>query len=237
MALKGRCKFLSTTQKTTPLTLALDSKNKELIDLVIKKTAKYTALDWHIFARIEDELPRLNELATPSLSILYKSAFQRSKQPDLIQFGVLKTKEGHPFSSFSYHIDCNNFIKQDLTTKETEEFLIYRVSSFQFNMTMGNLEGINFLSSLISCDDPEVFNAPIINTIIRTKWNQVRPLMFAQAAGYLLFLVSLVVYTLSSVSPGTDTAMLALIGILNVFFFIYEILQLSIGFKNYISDL
>jgi len=236
LAFKGRCKFLSTTSGVTPLTLALDSKNKELIDLVIKKIAKYTKVDWHIFTRIEVELPRLNELATPNLSTLYNAAFQRSKQPDLDQFGVLKTREGHPFSSNSYHIDCKNFIKSTINSKENEQFLIYRVSSFKFNMTLGNLEGIKFLTTLIACEDQDVYTAPIISTIIKSKWKTIRPLMLIHAAFYILFLFILGYYSLMQTSPGQDTILFVSIIVLNIILFIYECFQITIGIKQYLQD-
>lgn len=168
LAFKGKCKFLSTMNGITPLSIALESKNKELVDLIIKKVSKVIQSDTFVLTRIENDLPKLNELSTPNLSALYKNAFLRSKQPDLINFGLLKSDESHIYASVSYNIDCNNFINAS-TRQKNEEFLVYRVSSFRFNLSMGNLEGINFLKSIIQCTDPGVYESPIIKTYIHTK--------------------------------------------------------------------
>ncbi|CAG9319878.1 unnamed protein product [Blepharisma stoltei] len=236
LSFKGKCKFLTTTSGISPLSIALETQNKELVDLIIKKIAKIIPRDSFVLTRLENDLPSLNELSTPSLSNLYKYAFLRSKQPGLKYFGILKSDESHVYPSVSYNIDCNNFLDKT-NAKKSEEFLIYRVSSFRVNLTMGNVEGIRFLSSLIACTDPSVFEAPIIHTYIITKWQQIQSLMLGHATLYLIFLMILIYYTLIAADKSTETWSLILLGLINTVFLLIEGIEMSMGFQHFINDM
>lgn len=234
-AFEDKCAFIRTNSGKTPLTLALELKNKEIIELVLSNILNISQSHPKILNSIESDLSLVNLFSTPSLSKIYNAAFPIVSQKGLKSYGNLIDKKGVIITNHSYLIDENNFLQAKGYDTLEEISVVYRSSAFRMNFRPGSLESLKFLDSLANCSDHEVFRTQLVKAIILYKWRQIRFYVVIYDLFYLissLYNLYYVAFTVPFSWLGT-----ILIFAINTVFLIHEILQVFIGKKSYLKSI
>lgn len=232
VAINNNCSFIRSSDGMTPVTLALDTKNKDCIKRLTKSIANLQ--DPNVLIRIEDDLIRMNKYATDSLVYFYKNSFKEPSEK-LPKFAIpLKTPVNYSTSE-TRMVDHSAFLvtqSKDEIRSDRDELLNFKVSNFRLNYTLGSQGSIDFLVSIINCTEPDIFKTQFIQSILLYKWSNVQIMLAVQGSLYITFLILLSVYaTLKS-----DQYILNPLLVLNFIFLIYEFLQMQVGFLDYFRE-
>lgn len=229
------CPFIRMKDGRSPLSIALELENKELIEIVLKKIVEIAEVSPKILSSIEADLSTINTFSPPSLSKAYNLSFPIVTQKGLKNYGNLIDKSGVVIISPSYMIDETKFlISKGFDTLE-EISIVYRVSAFRMNLALGSFDSLRFMNSLIDCTDNEVFRTQLVKSIILYKWKQVHKYVLIFDTVYVVTSLYILYYVGFSVRfswLGT-----IFVFIFNSVFLAHEILQLFIGFKSYLKSL
>lgn len=243
--LEDNCKFFnarlgesSQDYTVNPISITFERKNKGALELLTNAVGDMAEQDPYIFLRIEKDLPSLNYLAPKSLPNLYKQAFLTATNPKLPKFGVLsqRLKSVAKISS-SPEINPDEFIYKSTRSglfKHKEEAIIFKCSGFRLVSSPGSNGSIEFLKSLTACENPDVFRSPLIHAFLMYKWDRVKWFIFAQT---ILHLVIMLLLCIDAGILREDTTVMILILIANIFIFLWELFQLSIGPKSYFTEI
>lgn len=241
-AFSSMCPFFRMVNGCSPLTIGLNTNNKEIIEVIVSEIAKAiektedNSIEKEkmskMIARIENDLPRVNNASPPSLSKIYDLAFRVVYQTGLRRHGCLKNSNGVFLTDSSYLIDQNRFLLDKRQNLYEETNLVYRVSSFRMNFSLGSSEGLKFLESLCNCSNNDAFKTQIVQYMVLYKWEQVKYYIFLHNLVYLLFAISSLYYVAFTVDFSYFWHFF--IFIINSFLLVYEWLQMS---KSYLSNL
>ncbi|OMJ69857.1 hypothetical protein SteCoe_32313 [Stentor coeruleus] len=241
-AFANMCPFIRMVNGCSPLTVGLNTNNKEIIEIIVCEIAKTIEKTEEnsierekmskMIARIENDLPRVNNASPPSLSKIYDLAFRVIFQTGLKRHGCLINPNGVFLTDSSYLIDQNRFLLDKKQNIYEETNLVYRVSSFRMNFSLGSSEGLQFLESLCNCSDNDAFKTQIVQFIVLYKWEQVKYYIFLHNLLYLLFAISTLYYVAFTVEFSYFWHFF--IFVINSFLLVYEWLQMS---KSYLSNL
>jgi hypothetical protein len=233
-AFEDGCPFIRMTDGRSPLSIALELRNREIIEIVLAKVVEIAENNPKILASIEEDLSNLNNFSPPSLSMVYSLAFPVVSQRGLKNYGNLIDKSGVVITSPSYMIDENKFLMLKGETLE-EISIVFRVSAFRMNLALGSLESLKFIDSLNNCSDNEVFRTQLVRSIILYKWRQVKKFVLLHDIFYVIISFFTLYYVGYSVS--FDWISTIIIFATNSLFLVNEIMQVCIGFKSYMNSL
>ena len=237
LAFRHKCPYFRMSNELSAVSIALDLNNKELIECIVSEVASLCETDERLIYRIEPDLSRLNLASPPSLSLIYEAAYQVVKQPGIKKYGVLLKPGGMVVISPTYLIEEEKFLYDSVTAKSFKDQinLVYRVSSFRMNFSVGSREGIEFLHSLYQCTDNDVFRAKIIQDIVKYKWNSAKYFIYLYNFVFLSYVFALFTYNALTTyfSLKFDIALSAI----NTILLVYECLQMSVGAKGYLSSI
>lgn len=239
-AMRNGFKYLRFRNKLlSPLTIAVCRKNKDVIRCLMKEIILAASIDSNIFFRVEDDILELNyNGATSKLEYFYENAFLSS---NLKKNAQLNKEKFVAFQSDSSTIDENNFI--NLNSTGTGELVDYKVSGIRLKLEEYSQGSVEFLDSLVSCQNQAIFRTSLIQAILISKWRNIKWLVITQFSLFCTFLTLLTVFIASVGSEGDADYkgsnydyILYIMLLLNTFFLIAEIPLFIIGPLNYILD-
>ena len=236
-AIKMGAKFMKCVTGETPLSISLSRKSKLCAEIIIKRFPTYLLLyNPSIYSYLEGSLHILNKSSLPSLHVLYDSAFPQVENQTLPTFGKFTNKPPIVKSSTISTIDPSDFLDKQEDEMEIlqESEVEFRQSALKLDLEAGSQESIDFMRSLSTCQNSEVFRTEFVNSILKFKWKQIMWMMWAQALVYLLLILLLFVHT---VGFRDNSFILGLIMLLNTTFLMYEVLQSIAGVSMYFKDL
>mmetsp|Transcript_6398 Transcript_6398/g.6289 ORF Transcript_6398/g.6289 Transcript_6398/m.6289 type:complete len:421 (-) Transcript_6398:737-1999(-) len=232
-AIDRGCSFIRNANGKSPLTLSLDTKNKDCIKRITKKIVGVD--DPNILIRVESDLIRLNKCATESLVHFYKQSFKEPSEK-LPKFAIPLKSPVNFNTSISRTIDPTLYIaaqSREEIRSEKDVLLNFKVSNFRLNYTLGSQESIDFLVSLLNCTEGEIFKTQFIQSILYYKWSKVQLILAAQGSLYTIFILFLSFYT----SFGNAEYALHPLLFLNFLFLVYEIMQMTVGCIDYFKEI
>ena len=226
-ALKCGTKFLS-TNGANPLRIALDRGSYQSADVILKyiPSLRKTS-NPYIFASIENEFVDLLELYLKNLPALLIESFPVIKFKGLPAFGELKCKK--MILSTTMNINPDDFGIKEGAINAIEFHECY----FRLPLEVGSTDCINLLLSIIKCENSDVFDTLLIQTILEYLFSKASPVLILMALINLLSILFLLFYSSSLQHLQIFTILIIIINLFNLF---TEALQMIQNFEYYITD-
>ena len=215
------------------LTIALDMKNKECVEVIIKNLWKQYQFNPFVFSCIDvDTVQRLNLIDTYLLPKVYKLM-------------VVSADYGKFFTDASnlpvVHLAFTNIMnpKQILHGIESKgdaqaKFLF---SSLNLYLNPGSGKSIQFMKTLLECKHPEVFNTDLVQYILLFKWASVKYFLFTELVIFVAYFIYLLLWMLF-LSTARETWIVTALGFLLFLFNVYSsIISGSLFFENLVDFL
>ena len=205
--------FILSRSKFSPLDISLELNMSQGIDFYIsqiKKLSKskgnYVALDKLVNQHGADIL-RLWVSSTDyrhEVSICNNDYTHTSKLIDIFftkSIDTTLTKYHHTYKHLpiislnrSLFIAPKSFMKIEEFTSEGTN-IYFQQTYFKFNMVPGSQESINFIKSIISTKNENIFNTEFIQIILYEKWKRISIVLYIQAFVYITYLALLSAYS------------------------------------------
>lgn len=230
---KFKSNILKSSTNISPLTISLEKRYKDISDYLIKKIARESKTRPYILSIIEQDLSDINKSHVGSISEIYRQAMSESEQFDLPRYIIPIDRETIALSK-GFIINPGLFVD---STKgiDFESFVTFFNSNLRLHFATGSKGCVEFLSSLILCQDSQVFSTQIIKNYLNYKWTN--------ASGYLrlhffLFLVFLLLITIEDKFESYTWRFIVLITILilNSLSLFVEYLQITYNIRYYIRS-
>lgn len=139
------------------------------------------------------------------------------------------------FEGIDYKIleEDNKKEKSDYTNEKKSAVVLY-LSCISLNYYSGSKQSIEFISSLLKCPNKEIFRTKFIQSLMTSKWKNLKNYQFIQAGCYLLYLINLSIYLICYYDEWS-----ALIGFTVVcsLFSLYDFYQMGASFKLFWRDI
>ena len=214
-----------------------------LVKINLQGNAKLNKFYDSIFVKIETEdFPKFAED-----SELPKFVFSDTLTPAISNFFQVKE------SSLISEIDTNmttlnpNAMKdktinssfQDMGNDENEiqvktvPIVLY-ASSIRLNLENGTYDSINFINSLLRCPNTEIFRTKFIQSLLRSKWNDLKKWQWIQAICYGIFIAMLSVYLVFLYDE--DIGVLALLSF-GILLSLYDVFQMYKNIRLFFKDI
>jgi WD40 repeat protein len=230
---KSEGNLLKSIADISPLTISLKKGFKDISEYLIKKIARESISRPNILSIIEQDLASINRSHIGPISEIYKQAMSESNQIKLPSY-IIPLKPDQIIISKGYMIDPSNFINK-AAGPQAESFVTFFNSNMRLQFATGSEGCVNFLSSLIACQDSQVFSTQIIKNYLNFKWENASTYLRLNFFVYILFLLLITVedkiknYTWRIVA-------LALVLLINSLGLVVEYLQIRFNFKAYIRS-
>lgn len=231
---KKQANFLKSFNNISPLTISLQKGFKETSEYLVKKIARESRTRPFILSIIESDLPSINNSSVMNISSLYKEALTKSEQSNLPTYIVPKDLQWLTLSK-GYIINPEDFIADSQESNRDEAFVTFFNSNLRLQVEKGSKGSIAFLSSLLNCQDSEVFSSRIIREYLSFKWNDTSYHLKIQTGLYLLFLIIITIE--DKIADSTwRIIMLIILCIINTANLLVEYLQIRFSYKRYLRS-
>lgn len=230
---KKKTNFLKSRIGISPLTIALRKDYRDTIEYLIKKIARASNSGSYpfIMSVIEADLPDINMSNVSSISDLYREAMCAPYQYNLPNYGRPITSEKMIVST-GYYVNPEDFLSNDQGIPE--EYVTFLTSTLRLHFSIGSLHTIEFLKSLLLCNDSDVFSTPLIHNYLNFKWENAQFILKAHSIAYFIFLLLLTLD--ASISSDYRFIPLIIVITLNFFDLFYEFLQMHFNIYEYFTS-
>ncbi|OMJ93491.1 hypothetical protein SteCoe_3463 [Stentor coeruleus] len=196
------------------------------IKIILAHVLKNLKIDPYSACFLENSFANLTKESCVELEALYNEIFFKSSDKTLPKF--LETEDFIEKSEcFEINPDFMVFDKKI----ESHPVVFYQ-SGIRIHCEIGSERSIEYLESLLSTGNQEIFRSKLVENILKDKWKQVRWFAYSYAGLYLCYLVFLCLFVL----VNTEFYRIVLI-VLNVFLVFYELYQLLMTFRTYFTEL
>ncbi|CAG9334844.1 unnamed protein product [Blepharisma stoltei] len=193
-ALSHSAATIKTSQGFYPLSIALLKEFKGLRDEFVKCFCAVGKHNPFILQIVENDLNSMNTQGFGALNDLYEVLYQETQRKSLPKFCESNVVLPITNISDSPRIKISDFFNENGISNQGTS-MIFKESYIKLNFHMGSRQSLDFLMSLSTCKNNEVFKTPLILDVIRYKWETARyPLMY-QGFMYYSYLVTLSIYT------------------------------------------
>jgi WD40 repeat protein len=221
------------------LTIAIEKKYHDSIEAIIKTIRRLVKQDTSfmrqiLFQVIEESLIDLTSMSYLSLHKLLNDIYIYDTSGYLLNYCPPGIKV--PVLSLS-----DNFFAEDVEfgykmNEDTElgSSVVFKKSLMKFYMKVGSSKSLEFMNTLADCENPDIYDTPVIKEILQQKWSQVKWFMYGQSSLYITYLILLCLFTsFESCRSGTFLiAPFAISGIL----YLYELIFVFLGPLTYFTD-
>ena len=221
------------------LTVAIEKRYQDSIDAVIKPIRKLVKRDRSLlkqmlFQVIEENLIDLTKISYSTLHKLLfdiysidHSSYLQSYCPPGIKLPILCQSDNFFLEEKEFGFEVNE-------NTELGSSIVFKKSLMKFYLELGSNKSLEFMQALEDCENPDIYDTPIIKQILEGKWHQVRWIMYSQALLYVLYTVLLSLFT-SYESCRTSMFLVAPF-IISALLYIYELIFVFLGPLTYFSD-
>ncbi|OMJ91405.1 hypothetical protein SteCoe_6092 [Stentor coeruleus] len=180
---------------SNPLTIALEKKYKECVEIIIKSAWKRYAYNPFIFGGLDvGTIEDLNHMDTYLLPKVYKLIMCKAYlMPKYCSSKAILPKAKLSFSQIL--LPKNLLSQENLEGNEIEIRFLHSIVPLYLNP--GSKNSIDFLSGLINCKQTEIFSTELIQTILGFKWNQVKKFLYFEWVLFILYFLALVYVSLT----------------------------------------
>lgn len=225
--------FYDTKNGQNPLSLCLDRNFNDCVNTILLGFRKKVYDNPYEISIISRHMVQLNQCGYKSLDSFYKTLFHPSKYSLLPKFCNGTVTLPVVYESDVLAAVPTNFADGNSYSNEGQS-IIFLQSAVNVNLIIGSAESIEFLESILNCPNSEIFRSKYIKTLLEEKWEKIRFILVTQGAIYTLFLILLTMYTLEYVN---ETTMLVPMFIVNSLLLGYEIYQMIVSGKSYLTDM
>ena len=222
--------FHPTTSGSTPLSIALSKNFLELLKIIFRSFKLKVQDNLYCLYYIESTLLELNYKSVPNLHKLYQLAMGKSFVKSLPKFCVYTKALPILLESSSIIPDPSLFMDIE-NYSNLGKAIVFTQTYIRINTTIGSQESVDFMESLLKCENKLIFSTPLIKVLIRDKWRKVRPVILCQAGVYVVYLIALALYSTSYF----NAQFLIFPFVVSSILLIYEVFQMRSGIINYLS--
>ncbi|OMJ85909.1 hypothetical protein SteCoe_12684 [Stentor coeruleus] len=223
-SLKGDGAFFPSRNGYTPLSISIDKKFGECIDSIFEsirmRAEKHPLAYFHISA----SLPALNRSSYPKLHQLYESSFSKLSNPllpkfctDSIDLPIIK-QSSELYLTKDKFMNIENYKSEDVAIEFMQSFV-------RLNTVIGSRDSLEFMKSLIECQNSEVYSTSIIKLILDQKWKAIKWVFISETILYLIYLITLSYYSWAGAKVISKNIMIVPFSI-SIILFINEIVQM-----------
>ena len=224
--------FFPTISGHTPIFIALSRNFIDLIELFFKVFKEKSIKNPFCLYYLEDSLIELNKKSVSCLHKLYKIALGISFEKFNPKFCIESSNFPIILESSSILTDYTQFMPLK-NYSVLGKAIIFKQTFIKINITLGSQESIDFIDSLLKCENKFIFNTQLIQIILNEKWKKVRLFILAQAILYALYLIFLALYS----TTYFNSAFLIIPFVFSNILLVYEFVQMIPGVIDYISDI
>jgi WD40 repeat protein len=229
----NKAPFCSTIKKETPLSISVEMDHKSCIETCLKYLkSEFNRKNKLAYVPLGACLTKLNSLEISSIPRLYETLYQRNLSQHLPRFCMHGTELPSLYHSEDFLIKSSNLIPNDLVSTHGLSIVFYN-SLCPIDLENGTNGSIEFLESLINCSFPEIFRTKLLQTILLDKWEKVKWAIYIQGMLYIFYLVQL---SLFCIFFRQSSSYLALLFVVHVILFLYEVVQIGTDFFDYWLD-
>lgn len=219
----------------SPLTVSINRRAMSCVNVLlqslIEKLEKGTddTVCVHL-ETYEEDLPALFQLTSPYVLRLLSLLMQPLHSQSLPKF--ITPCSQLPICEFSptRYVDIGKYHSGKAAGVELVEFL---ASPVRLNVTAGSRESVALLQGLADCENKQLLGTRYLSIVINEKWKLFYPYTVALT---LLYSLQLVVLTLLLFHNWRTELLSILFCGLNIFFLLYEVLQMTTSGLAYWSD-
>ncbi|OMJ75006.1 hypothetical protein SteCoe_25965 [Stentor coeruleus] len=183
--------LLTTTSQENPLSIAIDMRNKDCVQTILKTSSIKQNHNPFLLSNVKTS------------SLLSLNSFNISSLPKLYNLLLVNYYNSHKYlggeihlpvikASFSQILLTNNIAISE-QSDELDIEVKYSRSLIPFYLEIGSENSIEFLKSIIKCEQAKIFCTEIIQYFLMYKWEKVRLWLYAEAVVFLGFFSMIVV--------------------------------------------
>lgn len=186
----------------------------------------------YCFYYLENSLLELNKKSVPCLHKLYSIAMGKSFLETLPKFCIddsslpIEIEHESIIVEPSGFMPMENYASLGRSIKFTQTFV-------KINLNLGSQESIDFMESLIVCENKLIIKTELIQTILNNKWKRVKIIMMVQSLIYVIYIISLAMFS----TTYFNGEFLVFPFVVSQILLVYEIFQMIPGPLNYFQDI
>jgi WD40 repeat protein len=237
-ALNDGCPIVINDNGETPLSIALNRRSQNSIDVLLEYVIELSSQDMHRMRAV------VQILSQDMCSLMKRGSSILGNFLDVVFVASEPSFEVPKYSLPQYYLTDSRFIQKEnivikldntnsLAIQENEEVLVeFKTSFFNLNFESGSYESLNFLTSIQECTYRNILTSDFISSLIEMKWDSIWIYVLIQSLFYWLNLAVLTYLLLNS------SSFLALVSflVLNSLFLNYEIFQIICMRSEYFKD-
>ena len=160
--------FFPTISGHTPIFIALSRNFIDLIELFFKVFKEKSIKNPFCLYYLEDSLIELNKKSVSCLHKLYKIALGISFEKFNPKFCIESSNFPIILESSSILTDYTQFMPLK-NYSVLGKAIIFKQTFIKINITLGSQESIDFIDSLLKCENKFIFNTQLIQIILNEK--------------------------------------------------------------------
>ena len=221
----------------SPLTVSLGRRTIKCTEVFIKYLISRAEREkednaWPVFACVIEDIPGLLRSGSSHLEEFFSVLMRPPATPSLPQFITPTSPLPIVIFSDSRLLNITDF-DQCKSDELGSDLVKFSISFIRKNVTPGSYESLEFLEALKSCEDKKVLNTPYISQLIHAKWDYFYPYTLTLT---ILYAVLITVMVMLMFGIGHVRPLVGVFLLLNVFFLIYEVVQMATSFTTYWLD-
>ena len=228
--LKG-ASFFPSQKNYTPLTITIDKKFSDCIDSIIDSLKSRSIGDPLALYYISSSLSALNSLSYAKLHEIYNISFGKSFAVPMPKFCEDTVDLPVIVNSKKYFVYPDKFIEH--SKFKYEEVAVEFFQTFvKINTKLGSFDSLEFMRTLVQCNNLEVFKTGFVKIILDYKWKSLLWLHVFEVLLYFTYLIVLARYSVTLEQANS----LIISFIINILLLLFEILQMATAGWGYFKS-
>ena len=221
-----------TSSGETGISICMSKNFIELTPILFKNLKEKISINPYSLFYLENSLLELNKRSVPGLHKLYKLCMGRSITRNLPKFCLSTDNMPIVIESSSIFTVPSEFMPME-SYSNLGKAINFSHTYIKINNILGSSESIEFIDSLVMCENSEVFKTELIRTILMEKWKKVKNIIMVQALIYCIFIVLLALY----ITNYKNQQFLVAPFVVSKILMLYETYQLILGPYTYLTDM
>lgn len=223
--------FHPTSLGQTPLSIALSRNFIDSLNTIFKVFKGKLEKNPYSLYYVESTLLELNHKSVPNLHKLYQLAMGKSFLTTLPKFC-------ENIKDLPIVLESSSIISDHLQFMPIENYsslgkaIVFTQTYIRINTTLGSQDSLDFMESLLKCENKRIFDTPLIRIMLKEKWKKVKFVFAVQAATYALYIVALGLYS----TKYQNESFLVFPFVISSLLLVYELFQMYSGVWDYLTD-
>ncbi|OMJ90397.1 hypothetical protein SteCoe_7199 [Stentor coeruleus] len=233
-AVKNHSPFFPSRSGHTPLGITIEKKFQDCIDSICTGLLERQKQGdvWALY-HLGESIKGLATLNYGGLHDIFNHSLFRSEDLALPKFCLESAKLPQVLVNHHPIITQHDFPDQNVFTEEGKA-VAFGQSCYRLPLTPGSESSIDFLQSILDCQNEQIYYSKIVSVILNMKWENVRWFIGVQSVVYIVYLVLLATY---SIYYYEDAWFMIFPFIVSTVLFLYEGMQLYNSGMEYFDDL